>query len=368
MIITFEEYECGVMVTSFAKSMKVHERLCKEEKPHIYWIENQFFMWPQNILLKISEKDNINLLSCHDFDVFEISSDGKAYLYYSNETVDNAIVVTMKCNSNCIMCPLPESVRRQGGNISVDNILNAIELMPCNARHLTVTGGEPFLIGTKLFLILNALKSKCQNTRILLLTNARALSYDPFLEQFLHSIPPKIVLGIPLHGYNANTHDNITNASGSFLETTIALKKLLKKEVPVELRIVVSKLNAQFISKIADLIIKEFSSVFCVKIMGLEMLGNAAKNESDVWISYIEAFKASKEAILNLIKNGIDVGLYNFPLCSVDQKFHMLCMKSITDYKVRFTEECTECTLRDACGGVFAGTIRMAKNDLKAWR
>lgn len=70
------------------------------------------------------------------------------------------------------------------------------------------------------------------------------------------------------------------------------------------------------------------------------MTGNAAKNKNRVWISYPDAFRVSKKAIDLLIGAGIDVGLYNFPLCAVDKMYRSLCEKSISDYKIRYTERC----------------------------
>ena len=99
--------------------------------------------------------------------------------------------------------------------------------------------------------------------------------------------------------------------------------------------------------------------------MGLEMLWNAASNQNDVWIPYDQAFKASKEGIDLLIRNSIQVGLYNFPLCAVDDAYHSIASKSITGYKVRYADECEKCLIKDACGGIFAGTIRLAKYDVK---
>ena len=98
------------------------------------------------------------------------------------------------------------------------------------------------------------------------------------------------------------------------------------------------------------------------------MLGSAFINQNEVWIKYSEAFQCSKEAIKLLIKNGIDVALYNFPLCAVEKEYHYICCKSITDYKIRYNIECDQCRLKDACGGVFAGTLKMAEKDFKAWR
>ena len=130
----------------------------------------------------------------------------------------------------------------------------------------------------------------------------------------------------------------------------------------------VSKLNSDFISEIAYLISKEFHNVFCVKFIGLEMTGNAAKNREKVWIDYPTAFKKAKNAIDILVESGLDVGIYNFPLCSVDKKYWNICEKSISDYKVRFAPVCAACAVKDACGGMFSGTIRMAKETINPIR
>lgn len=57
-------------------------------------------------------------------------------------------------------------------------------------------------------------------------------------------------------------------------------------------------------------------------------------------------------------------GCYNFPLCAVDREFWPICAKSITGYKVRFPESCGICAVRDACGGLFTGSYRLAKGDV----
>ena len=85
-------------------------------------------------------------------------------------------------------------------------------------------------------------------------------------------------------------------------------------------------------------------------------------------IFYTEAFQYSKNAINKLINRGIDVQLYNFPLCAVDKEYHKICARSITDYKVRYGSVCNECVLKDACGGVFAGTLKLSETDMKPWR
>ena len=74
--------------------------------------------------------------------------------------------------------------------------------------------------------------------------------------------------------------------------------------------------------------------------------------------------KSEKDALryLNdLVKNEIDVGIYNYPLCCVDQPYWSLCEKSITDYKVRYLPQCNQCIKKDACGGMFSGTYNLMK-------
>ncbi len=98
--------------------------------------------------------------------------------------------------------------------------------------------------------------------------------------------------------------------------------------------------------------------------MAMEMLGNAAVNKDEVWISYTEAFRSTRNLVRRLVEHGIDIAFYNFPLCTVDRNMWSICSKSISDYKIRFLPQCDECSVKDACGGIFAGTVRLEKEDI----
>lgn len=368
MLLRLDNYNLGTKIVSLALDEVALEQLQFDNLPFIHIENNCIIFEPENIKITATQDVIEKLNNCDNYDVFVISNDGMAFLYYNNESVDNAIVVTNKCNSNCIMCPTPESVRKKKEKIYVDVILQVIKHMPNDAEHITITGGEPFLIGEDIFKIFYSLKNKMKGTSFLLLTNGRAFSYKPFLEKFVETVPGNTLIGIPLHGYSAETHDPITRSNGSFLQTFHGIKNLLSYNKSIEIRIVISKLNYKFIDKIAELIIDEFVGIETVKIMGLEMTGNAHKNMNNVWITYPLAFKHSKNAINKLVNHGIDVQLYNFPLCAVSKEYHKICAKSITDYKVRYSSECDKCKFKDACGGVFAGTFNLSKNDLKPWR
>ena len=169
------------------------------------------------------------------------------------------------------------------------------------------------------------------------------------------------VLSIPIHGSTAEKHDYITQARGSFDQTLRAIANLLKANVEVEIRIVVSKLNCDNITEIASLIATKFPTVTVVNFVGLEMRGNCVVNADEVLISYQEAFNSSKAGIKLLVHSGINVGLYNFPYCMIDKGFWPIAQKSISAYKSMFYDECEKCSLREECCGIFLATMNYYK-------
>lgn len=364
MVIRLHDYHYGYRVVSLAKCEETLIHLKEQKLDTLLLCDNKLILLPENEVVSSDAEVIKKFACCDDYDVFEIDDCGHAYLYYNNESVDNAFVVTGKCNSNCLMCPSGEYFRKNASIAHIDNLLQLVNHIPSDAPHLTITGGEPFLLGKDIFRFFEAIRNKFTKTAFLLLTNGRIFSVQEYCDFLQQTLPPQTILGIPIHGYDAVTHDGVTQAPGSFQQTVAGLKNLLARGFRIELRIVVSRITAPYIDKIAELIIKEFPNVETVKVIGLEMLGNAAKNYEQVWVPYSVAFQKSKGAIVSLISAEIDVGLYNFPLCAVDQEFWSICAQSITDYKVRFSERCDSCVVKDACGGIFAGTYRLAKDDI----
>lgn len=357
-------YQSDYRIVALSKSHRTTMLLCEKGLNVLAVYEDGAFINGEKIkdsnaiLLSQFEKDQ-------EYDVFEITKEGNCIKLYDTTSLDNAIIVTNACNSNCIMCPTPEIIRKDGKTLPYDALANIIRHFPSDACHLTITGGEPFLMGRRLFDFFRILKEKFIDTEFLLLTNGRIFAVEDYVALLKETLPNNTIIGIPFHGYNPQTHDMVTQSPGSFRQTFFGVKRLLKQGFRIEVRIVVSLLTINYLDEIAKMIIEEFPTVYSVKIMGLEMLGNAAKNKDKVWVSYEVAFNKAQEAINNLIYAGIDTGLYNFPLCSVKKEYWGIYCKSISDNKVRFAEKCTECTVRDACGGLFAGSSRMASKDVK---
>lgn len=355
------------MVFSIAFDRQVAERIGGSGLNVALMDECGLRFMAQDRLFALEEQDREKLGCCENYDVLIINEWGKGYQHFANENDDNPLVLTQKCNSNCIMCPTPEAMRRRDDDTSMDMLIESVRYIPTDARHLTITGGEPFLAGEKIFTLFSEIKCRLPRTECLLLTNGRALGYTAYAERFAATAPQSIVVGIPLHGHHAGLHDAITRSPGGFSQTVAGIRNLIRYGFQVEIRIVVSRLNAAHLTDIARLIVSEFHTLHSVKIMGLEMTGNASRNAEQVWIPYREAFLRSKEAILFLVRHGINVGLYNFPLCAVDTDCHLLCRKSITGYKIRFAQACEQCLKQPSCGGIFAGSARYALQDVKPW-
>ncbi len=364
MIIALSGYPGGYRVLSLAKCLDSLSELRSRDLDILYLDCADAVIYPEKKRFPLSPSDREELNDCCDFDVFEIDDRGFAYKYFDVSSNDNAILVTNTCNSNCIMCPTPERIRRKPSFITADSLINIVSHFPRDAVHVTITGGEPFLIKKELFKLLSYLKEEFRSTDFRLLTNGRAFAIDGYAELYASSEPRELILGIPIHGHDAALHDSITQSPGSFAQTMTGLKKVLALGAKVELRIVVSKLNADHIGDVGELIARELPTVSHVRIMAMEMTGNAAKNKDAVWIDYDKAFECSKGAIDTLVRAGIDVALYNFPLCTVSVEYWNICQKSISVNKIRFAPQCEECSVKDACGGVFSGTIRLLKDKL----
>ena len=366
MSIRIRDYNQGYRIAALALDDCAKEKLLAKDLSVVYVSDGCAVLLPDNIMLHAEPEQLNHLGQYNNYDVVEIWENGILNRRYNDKSNDNYFFVTGACNSNCVMCPSPEATRR---NVPKTNIQDLIELarhIPSDAPHLTITGGEPFLVGECIFPFIRFLKENLPCTEFLFLTNGRVFAIEKFVNQFVENAPCNSTVAVPVHGSCDSIHDSITRADGSFRQTIRGIKQLLRNGIRIEIRLVVSRLNISDFDKIADLIITQFPGIEYVSVIAMEMTGNARRNQEQVWVSYRESFGVISGAIRRMIENGIDVRLYNFPLCTVQKSFWTLCEKSISGNKVRFGEVCDECKYRSACGGVFAGTFQLEKDELKA--
>jgi len=319
------------------------------------------------ILKKANKEYSIDRNVCspcdyfHDGDIVKIAENGIVYKLYDASSDDATIFVTGECNSNCIMCPCSDWERKTNTGMPDDWLIDFITLLPTGLRDIVVTGGEPTLKTDQFFLVLKMIAEKYPFAEVLLLTNGRSFSAKSMIERLNECCPQHLLAAIPLHGEIDIMHDSITRSPGSFRQTLAGIQNLLDAGIDIEIRIVVSKLNCTHLSEIAQLICDQLPKVRIVNFVGLETLGNCAKNFKSVYIEQADASKYIKPAVEILANAGIDVSLYNYVLCAVDRGLWTLCKKSISPYKVRFPDECETCTLKNCCGGFFGSTLSVAK-------
>ena len=294
-------------------------------------------------------------------DIISISDQGYISIMYSEHSGEIDVFMTNKCNSNCLMCPLPEIVRRKRQERHEEWVKEYIDILPSYVRYINVTGGEPTISQQFFFDMMKIMKEKFTEADFQLLTNGRSSADKNFLQKMLKVTPNGIRFAIPVHSANSNIHDMITQVQGSFVQTDRGIKNLLHKQQKVEIRIVVSKKNADTLVDTARYIVNNYQGVFCVNFIGMEMMGSAALNKDSLWIDYSEVFKKSKNAVDILVEAAIDVQLYNFPLCAVNRGYWHIAAKSITDYKIRYMDECEECSVKKICGGFFYSTKQIMK-------
>lgn len=365
MMLKVCKYDHIYRIASFAKTPEtLNEMLCR--KYNVVYQENDILtFYPEQYQMELEQDEVSSFKQIGEYSILEFNEEG-CYIYFDSTFVDNALFITNKCNSNCIMCPISDKMRQNSEITPINNLLKICSQIPNDANHITITGGEPFLLRQNIFQLFTYLKNNLNNIEYLLLTNGRVFSDIQYFKMFCESTPDNIIVGIPIHGFDDITHDFITRTKNSFMQTIKGIKNLLSTHIRVEIRIVVSKLNIHFIDKITNLIIDQLKGVYTIKFLGLEMLGNARLNMDQVWLDYQSSFQYLKEPIKNLILNGFNVGLYNYPLCCVDKEYWSICEKSITDYKVSFLDECDKCNKHDACCGMFYGTFRLMERYIKA--
>ncbi len=366
MRLRIKGYRGAYSVLSLALDEETRDELLGECVDILYVRHDCVVMYPEGCILTQDENISGKLLTCNNYDVFELYEDGTLTRYYDDSVNENVFFITGSCNSNCIFCPSPDSSRKRGDRPRIDDLIKIASHIPSDVTHITITGGEPFMAGREIFRFLHYLKEKFTETEFQILTNGRIFAIREYCELLCESLPNHSIIGIPLHGSCDRIHDGITRTAGSFCQTILGIKRLQAIGIVTEIRIVVCRENADDIGNIARLIADDLKRVNHVSIMAMEMTGNAFVNADRLWIPYRESFECLIPAINGLMEASIDVRLYNFPLCTVRKEYRTLCAKSISSWKVRFDEVCDHCRLKSACGGVFSGSMRFERGDLRA--
>ena len=266
---------------------------------------------------------------------------------------DNSLFVTAQCNNRCLMCSQPPLKRNDIGKLFERNI-KIIESAPEELRDIGITGGEPTLLGDKLFELIEKIQVKFPESIIHILSNGRAFKDRHYSKQLADTGKGQLLIGIPLHSDYIHDHDHIAQAKGSYNETMKGLYNLGEFGVDIELRIVINKINYQRLPQLSGFIYKNLPFVRYISFMGLEDTGYTIRNHDKVWIEPQEYKTQQEKAVLNLATWGLNVSVFNLPHCCMPESLHEFAKKSISDWKVKYMPCCDKCYVKNECCGLFA--------------
>ena len=276
----------------------------------------------------------------------------------------NALLVTERCNSFCLMCSQPPVDRDDSHLVNVN--LEAIRLMRPLPFSLGITGGEPTLLGEDLLRILTELTNRMPETEILMLTNGRRFARTDFTQAFVAARHPRLTTCIPLYADNAPDHDYVVQSRGAFDQTIQGLYQLARYEQAVEIRVVLHKLTIPRLYELALFIYRNLPFAAHIALMGLEITGFTRPNLEKLWIDPFDYQRVLQMTVETLVTRGMNVSIYNHPLCLLPRPLWKFAKRSISDWKNIFFDECEKCAVREECGGFFKSAALQRSAHLQA--
>lgn len=271
---------------------------------------------------------------------------------YRRESLFNALLLTERCNSNCLMCSQPP--QPDDDSYLVEDAVQAIRLMDPGTRELGFTGGEPTLLHNNLVRLVAEVHTCLPTTALHILSNGRLLAYSEYARRFAAVGHTDLMFGIPLYSDLASEHDFIVQAGGAFDQTIRGLMNLGRHGIRSEIRVVIHEQTYRRLPELAVFIARNLPFVEQVALMGLEMMGYVKMNLAALWVDPIDYQAELREAVSTLEWAGIRPLIYNHQLCVLDPALWPFARRSISDWKNVYMPECVGCQAQDRCGGFFA--------------
>jgi His-Xaa-Ser system radical SAM maturase HxsC len=262
----------------------------------------------------------------------------------------NSLFATDRCNNWCLMCSQPpldvEDIWR------VREMIQTVALIDREEAQLGITGGEPTLLGQGLLDVLTACREFLPETFIHILTNGRRFCDAEFAR--LASEPnSKVTWAVPIYGDNPADHDYVVQVQGAFDETIKGLYNLARQKQDIEIRVVLHQQTIRRLGQLAQFIYRNLPFAKHVALMGLEPMGFAKANRDALWIDPLDYLDELTSATFHLANRGINVSIYNLPLCVLPEVLWPFARQSISDWKNVYVPECEGCQVKDQCAGFF---------------
>ena len=263
----------------------------------------------------------------------------------------NALFATERCNSLCLMCSQPP--RTEDDQWRVRELLDLIPLIDRDEQQIGITGGEPTLLGDGLIQVLDACRNILPDTTIHTLSNGRRFGDRSFTQKIYGLGSRKLVWGIPLYADVPAIHDYVVQSHDAFDQTLSGLLELARWDAAIEIRVVLHQQTVPRLRELGQFIYRNLPFVRHVALMGLEPMGYAKSNRDKLWIDPLDYASTLADTAHHLATRGLNVSIYNLPLCLLPRDLWQFARQSISDWKNAFPADCTGCAVQNKCSGFF---------------
>jgi len=250
----------------------------------------------------------------------------------------------------------------------VEYVLQTIPLMSPATKEVTITGGEPTLLGEDLIQVIRSLKNHLPLTSVHILSNGRNFKDWNCGKSIAEIGHPDLMIGIPIYSDISWLHDHVVQADGAFDDTIRGIINLKSVGVKVEVRVVIHKLTYARLPDLARFIRRNLTFCDHVALMGLEMTGFTKINLDHLWIDPTDYQPQLREAVEILASARMAVSIYNHQLCILDPALAAFSCKSISDWKNEYMPECENCVQKSECGGFFSSARLRYSAHIKPFR
>ena len=251
------------------------------------------------------------------------------------------------------MCCQPP-VKKDDIDFFYEKNIRLIDSAPIELPTIGITGGEPTLLGERLFDLIAYIRKRLPNTHIQILSNGRRFADGAYTERLAQVAEGMVFVGVPFHSDSPIIHDRMAGAKNAYNQTLIGLYNLAANDIDIELRIVLTKQNYQRLPQMARFISKNLAFVSTVAFMAMEDIGNTIKNRDLVWIEPLDYIPELQQAVIYLSQLEFDVSLFNLPLCLLPEVMRTFAKQSISDWKNKYLPICSACIARTKCCGFFS--------------
>jgi MoaA/NifB/PqqE/SkfB family radical SAM enzyme len=276
-----------------------------------------------------------------------------------------------QCNIGCVFCSNPvEGFRHTTDQYSYEALAKKLLDYKKGLRtfvkfdevrdYFNLTGGEP-TIHPEFLKVLALIRTEFPQNLIRLLSNGRMFAYEDFARRTCAIGGLPFEIAVPMFGPDARTHEAISRTPKSFEQTTQGLRHLEKHRQPgqlVEIRIIMTKIQARWLDGLLDFLLAEFPWVDRVVFLFEEVEGFAEKYRERLLFTQTEC-AAAIDRNFDKLSRFKEARMYHFSLCAVPTRLWPRVWKTLAGFKIDYLEGCrSSCLYKDQCVGVHRSYIK----------